>query len=240
MLDLNKLYLLDCMEGMVQFPDNYFDLAIVDPPYGIGEKGQRNKTGDRPTIKWKNPSSQKYKPFNDNKGPDREYFSELFRISESQISWGDNHFTTFSPCSSGWIVWDKKVSEKERLSMCELAYTSFNKRCVKYEFLWAGFRKGKQEERFHPTQKPTDLYRWILRNYAKPGMKIIDTHVGSGSSIIAFLDFGCEWIGFEIDEDYHAAATKRIEIHKQRPKPFFTDSQLINKKTSKQKGFFNQ
>jgi len=208
MLELNKLYLMDCMEGMREFPDKYFDLAIVDPPYGIG------------MAKW------------DIK-PDEIYFRELFRLSKEQIIWGMNHFKL--PTTNNFIFWDKKQQGKQARG--ELAWTSTGK--VKYFLREWQWDRNNVVLRQHVCQKPIQLYKWILRNYAKPDFKIIDTHVGSGSSIIAFLDYGCEWIGFEIDEDYHSAATKRIEIHKKRPKPFFTDGELAEK-TIKQKGFFDQ
>ena len=207
-------YNLDCMEGMKEYPDKYFELAIVDPPYGIGETGQRNNA-DRPTKKWKNPNSQTYKPFDDSKIPNTEYFAELFRVSKNQIIWGANYFTQYLPSSSGWIVWDKVVNEKEHLAMCELAYSSFDRRLLKFEYLWAGFKKAEQVVRIHPTQKPIKLYEWILTNYAKPGDKIIDTHVGSGSSIIAFEKHGFEYCGFEIDSDYYEASMKRILKHRE-------------------------
>jgi site-specific DNA-methyltransferase (adenine-specific) len=205
---------MDCMEGMKQFPDKYFELAIVDPPYGIGEDASHNNTGDRSTSKWKNPSSVKYKPFEDSKIPDKIYFQELKRVSKNQIIWGGNYFTEFLKPSRGWIVWDKKADIKECLSMCELAWSSFDMKCNKFEFLWAGFKKQVQEQRFHPTQKPVALYKWLLMNYAKPGDKILDTHVGSASSLIACYDMGFDYIGFEIDEDYYKAAQKRIEENK--------------------------
>lgn len=209
----NVVHLMDCMDGMRQFPDKWFELAIVDPPYGIGEKGQRNITGDRPTVKWKNPKSQHYVTFDDSKIPTAEYWKELFRVSKDQIVWGGNYFTEFLPHSKGWIVWDKQADIKEHLSMCELAWSSFDRKCNKFEYLWAGFKKKHQVERIHPTQKPVDLYSWILLHYAKPGDKILDTHVGSGSSRIACYDGGFDFTGYEIDADYHAAQEKRFQQH---------------------------
>ena len=124
-----ELLNIDCLEYMATLEDNAFDLAIVDPPYGIGEFGQRNKYGDRETNKWKNPTSQHYKTFDDINPPDKQYFTELVRVSENQIIWGANNFTEHLQSSTGWIVWDKKVDIKERLAMCELAYSSFGVRC---------------------------------------------------------------------------------------------------------------
>lgn len=200
----------DCMEIMKQTPDNYYSLAICDPPYGIGEKGRRNKAGDRPTAKWKNPKSKIYKAFDDSKPPSEDYFIELQRVSKNQIIWGGNYFTEFLKPSKGWIVWNKKADIKERLSMCELAWSSFDKKCNMFEFLWAGFKKAIQEERYHPTQKPVRLYDWIYANYAEPGQKILDTHGGSFSNAIAAHYAKMEFVGCELDEDYYNAAIERI------------------------------
>jgi len=205
---------IDCMEYMKNVPDKYFDLAIVDPPYGISEEGGRN-LADRPTAKWKNPHSKIYKSFDDDNIPDKKYFNELFRISKNQIIWGGNHFTEFLNPSNGWVIWNKEVDIKEYLSMAELAWTSFDRKINMFNYLWAGFKKKHQIERFHPTQKPIDLYKWLLKNYAKPEFKIIDTHGGSMSSVIACYEFGiAEMICCEIDKDYYEAGVKRFENHK--------------------------
>jgi site-specific DNA-methyltransferase (adenine-specific) len=203
----------DCMEGMARYPDNYFDLAIVDPPYGIGENGQRNVTGDRPTAKWKNPKSQHYVTFDDSEIPTAEYWEQLFRVSKNQIVFGGNYFTEYLPPSKGWIVWDKQADIKEHLSMCELAWSSFDKKCNKFEYLWAGFKKKHQVERIHPTQKPVALYKWLLQNYAKQGDKILDTHLGSGSSRIAAYEMGFDFTAFELDKEYFEAQEKRYKAH---------------------------
>ena len=203
----------DCMEGMARYPDKYFDLAIVDPPYGIGENGQRNVTGDRPTAKWKNPKSQHYKTFDDSQIPNEDYFKELFRVSKNQIVFGGNYFTEYLPPSKGWIVWDKQADIKEHLSMCELAWSSFDRKCNKYEYLWAGFKKKHHIERIHPTQKPVALYKWLLHNYAKQGDKILDTHLGSGSSRIAAYEMGFDFTAFELDTEYYEAQEKRYNAH---------------------------
>jgi len=221
MLDLNKLYLMDCMEGMKEFPDKYFDLAIVDPQYGINITKQNLGEGGGVYRKPK-----KYKRGSwDESAPDSGYFDLLQRKSKNQIIWGANHFIDnlpFNVSSPCWLVWDKNNGGSD-FADCEIAWTSFTSPVRKFTYTWSGFIQGNmknKETRIHPTQKPIALYKWILHNYAKPDFKIIDTHVGSGSSIIAFLDFGCEWIGFEIDEDYHTAASKRIEIHKAQLKLF--------------------
>ena len=204
-----ELLNIDCMEYMATLPDKAFDLAIVDPPYGIGESGQRNVTGDRPTAKWKNPKSQHYKTFDDSKPPDENYWIELFRVSKNQIVWGGNYFTEYLPPSKGWVVWDKGVDIKEHLSMCELAWTSFDIKCNKYDYLWAGFKKKHQVERIHPTQKPVDLYRFLLTFYADEGDKILDTHLGSASSAIAANMMDFHFVGCENDPDHYQAALKR-------------------------------
>lgn len=210
----------DCMEVMKRYPDKYFDLAVVDPPYGIGEYGQRNMYGDRKTKKWKNPKSQIYKSFDDSKPPDLNYWEQLFRISKNQIVWGANYYTNFLFPSKGWIVWDKKADIKEHLSMCELAWSSFDKKCNKFEYLWAGFKKKHPIKRIHPTEKPIALYDWILLNYAKPGDKILDTHLGSGSSRIAAHKAGFDFVGCELDKDYFDAQEKRFKEYSAQLKLF--------------------
>ena len=204
-----ELLNMDCMEYMKGLEDNAFELAIVDPPYGINV-GKQRINSHRKTAKWDNPTEYNYKTFDDSEPPAADYFSELIRISDNQIIWGANYFTDYLPPSKGWIVWDKKADIKEHLSMCELAYSSFDKKCNKFEFLWAGFKKAVQETRIHPTQKPVKLYEWLLANYAKQGDKILDTHLGSGSSAIAAHYGGFDFVGCELDEDYYKAATERF------------------------------
>ena len=207
-----ELHNVDCMEYLATLDDNAFELAIVDPPYGINVGAQRLNS-DRKTAKWANPTQYNYKTFDDSSAPDAKYFEELIRISKNQIIWGANYFTDHLPVSKGWIVWDKKADIKEHLSMCELAYSSFNKKCNKFEFLWAGFKKAVQEIRIHPTQKPVKLYEWLLMNYAKEGDRILDTHLGSGSIAIACHNLGFDLVGCELDTDYFNAAKKRLEQH---------------------------
>ena len=209
----------DNMILMARYPDNYFDLAIVDPPYGINESGDRNKA-DRPTLKWKNPSSQIYKTFDDTSIPNKEYFNELFRVSKNQIIWGGNYMTEFLKPSKGWIVWNKKADIKEYLSMAELAWSSFDKKCNMFDYLWAGFKKKHQVQRIHPTQKPVDLYKWMLENYAKEGDKILDTHLGSGSIAIACHDYKFDLTACELDKEYFNKAMERITNHTNQIKLF--------------------
>ena len=190
--------------------DNAFDLAIVDPPYGIGESGKTNKSRGKLAI------AKDYKSFagDDLKPPDAEYFEELCRVSKNQIIWGANHFCSlFGGSSSCWIVWDKLTGESD-FADCELAYTSFKSAVRKFQFRWSGMLQGdmkKKEHRIHPTQKPIKLYEWLLSNYAKSGDKILDTHLGSGSHAIAAHYGGFEFVGCELDKDYFEAAQARIE-----------------------------
>jgi site-specific DNA-methyltransferase (adenine-specific) len=202
----------DCIEGMARYPDKYFDLAIVDPPYGIGEsEKQRN---NNKCEKWKNPKNEiKYtKKQWDINIPNKEYFNELFRVSKNQIIWGGNYMVEFLPPSMGWIFWDKK-NGKNDFSDGELAYTSFNKALRKFDWMWGGFFKQQYEHRIHPTQKPVALYKWLLQNYAKQGDKILDTHLGSGSSRIAAYEMGFDFTAFELDKEYFEAQEKRYKAH---------------------------
>jgi site-specific DNA-methyltransferase (adenine-specific) len=205
---------MDCLEGMKQYPDKYFDLAIVDPPYGlnvaskIGGIGGVNKNGN---AKWKNQKLNNYSVKDwDLEPPKIEYFYELFRVSKNQIVWGANHFISRMPYdSASWIVWDKKTSGN--FSDCELAWSSIGGSVRKFEWLWNGFKKQQPEKRFHPTQKPVALYDWLLSKYAKEGDLILDTHLGSGSSRIASHKAGLNFIGFELDKDYYEAQEKRYK-----------------------------
>jgi site-specific DNA-methyltransferase (adenine-specific) len=204
-----ELLNIDCKEYMATQEDNAFDLAIVDPPYGIGESGKSNNSRGKLAI------SKDYKPFygDDLKPPDEKYFIELKRISKNQIIWGANHFISRIPFdSSCWIVWDKVNGETD-FADCELAYTSFKTAVRKFTFQWQGMLQGNmknKEIRIHPTQKPVALYRWLLENYAQKGQRILDTHLGSGSSAIAAHYFGVEFVGCEIDKYYYDAAVERF------------------------------
>lgn len=206
-------YNMDCMEGMKEFPDKFFDLAIVDPPYGIGESGRKNHTRSKMAI------SKKYPAFagNDEKPPDTGYFKELLRVSKNQIIWGANHFISMMPYDSHcWIVWDKDNGNTD-FADCELAWTSFNTAVRKFKYKWQGMLQenmAAKEERIHPTQKPVALYTWLLNKYAKPGYKILDTHVGSASSLIACYRAGLEYWGFETHKGYYQKATERLETEK--------------------------
>jgi len=202
MIELNKFYNLDCMEGMKDIPDKYFDLAIVDPPYGLNiNNNVGRRKGDR---------NSEYKKCDwDSCSPPAGYFDELIRVSKNQIIWGANHFIeNIKFNSSCWIVWDKLFSEDVSFASFEMAYTSFQS--VSKRFILS----SSQQKRIHPTQKPVALYEWLLNNYAKVGDKIIDTHVGSASSLIACYNLGFEYVGFELDKDYYDMACKRLEARK--------------------------
>jgi site-specific DNA-methyltransferase (adenine-specific) len=196
----------DCMEGMARYPDKYFDLAIVDPPYGIGvSKG-----------KWGSSNKGKVtdygKKYWDKSIPNNEYFKEILRTSKNQIIWGGNYF--YLKPSSCWIVWDKLNSAD--FADCELAWTSFNTAVKKFTYRWNGMLQQNmkdKEQRIHPTQKPVALYKWILSNYAKQGNKILDTHLGSGSSRIAAYEMGFDFTAFELDKEYFEAQEKRYKAH---------------------------
>ncbi len=205
-----ELLNMDCMEYMKGLEDNAFDLAIVDPPYGIGENGSTNKSRCKLAI------AKDYKPFagGDIKPPSLDYFNELNRVSKNQIIWGANHFCSiFGGSSSCWIVWDKMTGNSD-FADCELAYTSFKTAVRKFSFQWSGMLQGdmkNKEHRIHPTQKPVKLYQWLLKNYAKEGDRILDTHLGSGSSAIAAHYGGFDFVGTELDKDYYEAACRRFD-----------------------------
>lgn len=212
MIKLNEIILGDCMDVMREIPDKYFELAIVDPPYGIGEDSDKIKEYNKTSCKsWKNRKPKEYTKKNwDNTTPNESYFNELFRISQNQIIWGGNYFTEYLYPSGSWIIWDKQVV-MPTFSDGEMAWCSI-KNSIKFaRFLWAGYRKCEETERFHPTQKPIALYRWLLQNYAKPGDKIIDTHSGSGSCAIACHIEKHDFLAIEKDPDYHAASVKRLD-----------------------------
>lgn len=218
------VYNMDCMEAMRRMPDKYFDLAVVDPVYGdvtaggyitgksIGGVGPHPQHGAQ---FWKQPKTRK------------EYFDELFRVSENQIIFGGNYFMKeIARDSQGWIIWDKCHPEGIKFADAELAWTSFNSATRIFRFLWNGMCQGApgngtkmqgnkslNEQRIHLTQKPVALYTWILNRYAKPGYKILDTHLGSGSSRIAAYDAALDFTGFEIDKEYFDLQEKRFATH---------------------------
>jgi site-specific DNA-methyltransferase (adenine-specific) len=202
----------DNMELMSRYEDNHFDLAIVDPPYGIGEDGAKNHSRSKAT------KVTMYTPKQwDSSAPQKEYFKELKRVSKNVIIWGANHFIENIPNSnsSSWVVWDKQNGNND-FADCELAYTSFKLAVRKYAFRWAGMLQGdmkNKEIRIHPTQKPVKLYEWLLMNYAKEGDKILDTHLGSGSIALACHNLEYDLTACELDKEYYEAAMKRLNEH---------------------------
>jgi site-specific DNA-methyltransferase (adenine-specific) len=212
-----ELLHIDCMEYMKTVPDKHFDLGIVDPPYGINAGRRRGDTGKNKHIKQKDYDYGEW----DSSPPDDEYFSELKRVSKNQIIWGGNYFNLGA--SKCYIVWNKKNGDNYYAD-CELAWASFDSAVRMFEYRWFGFLQEKsgdaKEDRIHPTQKPVDLYRWLLKNYAKEGDKILDTHLGSGSIAIACHDYKFELVGCELDKDYYEAACKRFKNHVAQQKLF--------------------
>jgi site-specific DNA-methyltransferase (adenine-specific) len=195
----------DNMELMALYPDNHFDLAIVDPPYGLGDSvvnsGGRFKRYENKNGNW------------DNEIPTDDYFNELFRISKNQIIWGGNYF--YLNPTKCFLIWDKKQPQDVSFASCEFAWTSFNSVAKTFYY-----RPQGQENRFHPTQKPVALYKWILDKYAKEGDKILDTHLGSGSIAIACHDYGYELTACELDKEYFDKAIERITNHTSQQKLF--------------------
>ena len=196
-LQPNTLQHIDCMDFMRECPSNYFDLAIVDPPYGIKRFEKGIGKNDRHKVKTNNTL------WNNNK-PTEAYFTELFRVSKNQIIWGGNNFTL--PETEYFIIWDKQQTV-DNFASAEFAWTNIKKPAQVFRY---SIHQHNQIEKIHPTQKPVDLYRFILKKYAKDGDKILDTHVGSGSSLVACKELGFEYYGCEIDEEYFAKANERI------------------------------
>ena len=223
---------MDCMEGMKQYPDKYFDLAIVDPPYGDAGGGMDKQDTIRGTIRpiqiprtgirgrtysgtEANGSGGVQKTIIKwDVAPPQEYFDELFRVSKNQIIWGGNYFQL--PPNRCFLIWRKtNVPHNFSMAMAEYGWTSFWGNAKVFDYSAIG-----QEGRFHPTQKPIALYKWILQNYAKPGDIILDTHVGSASSLIACEELGFDYVGFEIDKEYYQKARARIDEFNQQMRMF--------------------
>ena len=240
MLELNRLYNMDCMQGLKEIPDKFFDLAVVDPPYGggcsqslnvererglhaeieyngaiigrfgghfdkyhLGIKNGRNVVEEVPAGTTQADDIRHW-----DIAPPKEYFNELARVSKNQIIWGGNYFDL--PPTRCFLIWRKlTISENFSMAMCEYAWTSFNDNAKVFEFA----PQGNKEIRFHPTQKPIELYYWILNRYSKEGDKILDTHAGSASSLIACHDMHREYMGFEIDKTYYEKAIERMNKH---------------------------
>lgn len=197
---LSTVYLMDCIEGMRQFPDKIFDLAVVDPPYGIGASEMQMGKG-------KNKKWEKGKQW-DNETPNSEYWNELFRVSKNQIVWGGNYFDL--PKTGGWIYWNKMRGKEVSFSDGELAWTNFLTTIKQVDCRYDGFI-GADEIRIHPTQKPINLYEKLLKKFACDGDLILDTHLGSQSSRIAADKAGLNFVGFEIDREYYDNGNKRFK-----------------------------
>ncbi|MBE6846450.1 MAG: site-specific DNA-methyltransferase [Ruminococcus sp.] len=218
-IEINKLYHMDCMDLMKIIPDKFFDLAIVDPPYFSGpeKRGYYGRKTSPIGVKRSYHVSENWKV------PEKEYFKELFRVSKNQIIWGCNYYDYIFP-TSGRIIWDK-CNGKSSFSNCEIAYCSLHKSVKLFRYMWNGMMQGKSmneghimqgnkklnEKRIHPTQKPVILYEWLLSRYAKSGDIILDTHVGSASSLIACHKLGFDFVGTEIDEYYYNNALERMK-----------------------------
>ena len=206
---------IDCMVGMRRYPDGWFDLAIVDPPYGLGKRttdggskknSQTKFMADIRRTNW------------DDRPPGPEYFSELFRVSKNQIIWGGNYFLDQLGKTKCLVVWDK-MTYIPTMSQIEIGWTSFDRHSCLIKI------NSNDIFRQHPTQKPIALYKWLLENYARPGDKILDTHLGSGSSRIAAHDMGFAFHGFELDPDYFQAQEARFAAHIKKP-TLFTPAEM--------------
>jgi len=195
----------DCMDFMRDLPDNAFELAIVDPPFGLGEKLTSGGT-------WAGKYTSSDSAWDI--APGKPYFDELRRVAENWIVWGGNNFTQFLPPARCFLIWDK-VAKIKTMADSELALTSFDKNAKTFSHL-----RNTSERRIHLCQKPVKLYEWLLTNYAKPGDRILDTHLGSGSSAIAAWNLGFDFVGIELDKDYYDAAVKRFENHKRQQRLF--------------------
>lgn len=193
-----ELHNVDCLPFMKQCEDKQFDLAIVDPPYGIGISS--------------NPVRQQHEKKSWDKAiPSKEYFDELKRVSKHQIVWGGNYFLQYLDNTQCFLIWDKKQPFDFSLAMCEMAWTSFSKPAKIFTQSVL-----KERNKIHPTQKPIELYKWLLTHYAEKGQKILDTHLGGGSIAIACYDLKFDLVGLEIDKEYFDNANKRLEVHKKQ------------------------
>ncbi|HET8685191.1 MAG TPA: DNA methyltransferase [Methanosarcina sp.] len=216
----SEVYLEDCVTALKRYADNHFDLAIVDPPYGI----EMAKTTNIPNPKkgFRGNKLHNEKEW-DNEIPSEEYFLEVQRVSKNQIIWGGNYFTEYLKPTKAWIFWSKKETKTQgsNFSDGELAWTSFKKVTRLFEYGWIGIDYcNKSETKIHPTQKPVTLYDWLLMNYAEQGDLILDTHLGSGSSRIAAYKGGFNFVGFEIDQEYYEKQEKRFNDFKSQLRLF--------------------
>ena len=204
---LNKIYNENCLETMSRMEDNSIDLVLTDPPYGIGEAKKNHKSRGKLAV------AKDYGSHNwDNEIPSAEIFKEIFRISKNQIIFGGNYFVEHLKNSSCWIVWDKDNGSSD-FADCELAWTSFKSATRLKKHRWAGMLQedmSNKEYRFHPTQKPLPLFKWILNSYAKPGQLVYDPFLGSGTTAVACKDLGMNYIGSELSLEYCDIAESRL------------------------------
>lgn len=210
-MQISNVFNMDCIEAMREFPDKYFELAIVDPPYGYGDKETNilNFRMNKEHRIW-------------NIAPDQQYFDELFRVSKHQIIWGGNYFPYIWNFGGKCFIYWHKGNPVKNFADGELAWTNFKGNAKQFDFKYYGNLEGKTSasDKIHPTQKPVTLYKWLLTNYAKQGDKILDTHLGSGSSRIAAWDMGFDFWGYELDADYFKASCKRFDEFKMQQKLF--------------------
>lgn len=214
-MPISEVYNMDCMEYMKNISDKFFDLAVVDPEYGIGIAKRNGSIGQK---KGQGKITHYKSKDWDSKPPDKRYFDELFRVSKNQIIFGANYFSQYLPPSKGWIVWDKRQPEGVSFAMAELAFTSFDISVKTFSCSRAYIgnkvanndRLAQRWIKIHPTQKPIPLYAWIFKNYTKTGDKILDTHLGSGSSRIAAYKMGIDFYATEIDAEYFDSQEKRF------------------------------
>ena len=214
---MNKIHNMDCLEFMKQVPDDYFDLVLTDPPYGININKMNYVTSG--AVKVGGAFRNDYSNHNtewDNKIPSKDIFDEIKRVSKNQIIFGGNYFTQALEPTSSWIIWDKRVEDKysNDFADCEMAWTSYKKPAKIYRFLYSGMIQQdmkNKDKRFHPTQKPSKLFENILRDYKTDDCKIFDPFMGSGTTAIACKSLGLDWCGCELESDYVAIANKRLE-----------------------------
>jgi site-specific DNA-methyltransferase (adenine-specific) len=221
-----KIQNIDCMVALPSLATDSIDIAIIDPPYGIGW-GQNSNNWIRKdgTVKsnssWKNPKVKSYTQKEwDNQRPTIDFFIEVQRVAKKTIIWGGNYFTDLLPPSGGWLIWDKGVNENLTFSMGEMAWLNFKNNVDICRFLWSGFRRCEVVDRIHPTQKPVALYEWCINRYSERGATLLDTHMGSGSSAIAALRSGLDYVGFEIDKEYFDLTSARIKKEQRQTKLF--------------------
>lgn len=209
-MPVSEVHNMDCMEGMKKFPDKFFDLAIVDPPFGIGKNW--NKAKDHRNYRLKS-------SYRNDKPPDKKYLKELMRVSNYQIIWGCNYFWNLLPPTNNLIFWDKGIDPELHLrSAGNLAWTNIKKYPFNRIFLrWAGAITCEPRSGIHPHEAPIKLYSWLLRKYAKKGWKILDTHLGSGSSRIAAFKLGFDFYGFELDEKHFNDQEERFKREIRQP-----------------------